>query len=300
MAGKKDSSGQKRVLKFRIPGDQLIYTGFLLIDLDRSQVMEWSGNAGSGSEYMSIPLDAPWKEFGGWLRTREFQGQVDPGATQDIQRFLQSHSENIVKADRMVELLNSGDLTTLEYEWAQDLEVSLGLHSPEIELLISDLDEENKRTEAAELDAAGMPLNFIISPFQGIPLFRLQIDQRVHVRFKDVNAPGTEKYLKNQGIEVKDGRAEAVGRILSMKRMSDSKETMIRIQLPGKGEGYILEENTNIKVRTYTPSSKKQDASAMGGHHAGIAGDISVMQFAIFGGLLLGILVLGAIVWSLL
>ena len=82
--------------------------------------------------------------------------------------------------------------------------------------------------------------------------------------------------------------------------MPDSKETMVRIQLPGKAEGYVLEENTNIKVRTFTPSSKKQDASAMGGHHAGITGDISVLQFAIFGGLLLGLIVLGAIVWSLL
>ena len=300
VSDKKDRGGQKRALKFRIPGDQVIYTGFMLVDLDRSTVNEWGGNAGSGSEYYSIPMDGPWKEFGSWLRTREFQGQVDPGATQDIQRFIQSRSENIVKADRMVELLTSGDLATLEYEWAQDLEVSLGLHSPEMELLISDLEEEQKKSEEAALEAAGMPLSFIISPFQGIPLFRLQIDQRVHVRFKDVKSPQTEKYLKTQGIEVKDGRAEAVGRITSMKRMPDSKETMVRIQLPGKAEGYVLEENTNIKVRTFTPSSKKQDASAMGGHHAGITGDISVLQFAIFGGLLLGLIVLGAIVWSLL
>tara|TARA_Y100001937_G_scaffold12497_3_gene16102 strand:- start:58627 stop:59526 length:900 start_codon:yes stop_codon:yes gene_type:complete len=299
VAENKDS-GRKKVIKFRIPGDQLIYAGFLLVDLDSSRVLEWGGNAGSSSEYFSVPLDLPWKEFGGWLRTREFQGQVDPGGTSDIQRFIQSRSENIVKSDRMVELISSGDLTTLEYEWAQDLEVALGMHNPEMELIISDLAEEQQKIQEAELDASGMELAFIISPFQGVPLFRLQIDQRVHVRFKNVKNKAVQNYLKSQNIEIKDDRAEAVGRIASMKRVADSKETLIKIQLPGNGNGFILEENTNIKVRTYTPPAKKKDASVMGGHHAGIAGDISLTQFAVFGGLIIGIIILGAIVWSLL
>lgn len=300
MAEKNDKGGRKKVIKFRIPGDTVIYTGFMLVDMDRSMVLEWSGNAGSNSEYLSVPLELPWKEFGSWLRTREFQGQVHTGATADIQRFIQSRKDNLMKADRMIELLNKEDLATMQYEWAQDLEVALGIHDPEIEFQISDLDEEQRRSEAATLEKSGMALQFIISPFQGIPLFRLQIDQRVHVRFKDVEKPAVQNYLKSQSIEVKDGRAEAVGRIISMETLPESRETMIRIQLPGKAEGHILEENSNIKVRTYTPAAKKKDMDTMGGYHAGVGGEISVAQFAIFGGLLLGLILLGSLIWSLI
>ncbi|MCB1169727.1 MAG: hypothetical protein KDK25_05305 [Leptospiraceae bacterium] len=300
MAEKKDKGGRKKVIKFRIPGDSMIYTGFLLLDMDRSSVLEWSGNAGSGAEYMSVPLELPWKEFGSWLRTREFQGQVNTGATADIQRFIQSRKDNLMKADRMIELLNSGDITTLEYEWALDLEVALGIHNPEIEFQIADLGEEEKRAETREIEKSGLALQFIISPFQGIPLFRLQIDQRVHVRFKDVEKPAVQNYLKSQGIEIKDGRAEAVARIVSMKSLPDRKEMLIHMQLPGKAEGFVVEENSNIKVRTYTPPAKSKDSSTMGGFHAGVAGEISLGQFAVFGGLILGLILLVSVIWALI
>ncbi|MCB1167448.1 MAG: hypothetical protein KDK33_14910 [Leptospiraceae bacterium] len=300
MAQKKNQGGRKRVIKFMIHGDQVTYTGFLLLDMDRSNVVEWGGNAGSGSAYSSVPLDLPWKEFGSWLRTREFQGQIDPGPTTDIQRFIQSRSSNMVTADRMIQLLNDNNLETLRYEWERDLEVSLGIHDPELELVITDLDAEVKKSEETQVAQSGMALQFIISPFQGTPLFRLQIDQRVHVRFKDVKNVSVQNYLKSQSIEIKENRAEAVGRIVSMKSLPESRETLIKIQLPGGGEGYIQEENPNIKVRTFVPSAEKKDASAMGGFYAGASREISLMQFAIFGGLLFGLLLLGSLIWALM
>lgn len=133
-------------------------------------------------------------------------------------------------------------------------------------------------------------LTFIISPSTGTPLGQLEIGTEVIARFVDPEEEQTSIYMIEQGLKfaplpeqagedenapllteglLPDDSAPApkneIQATVQSIEVQPDEQTLVYIKLPGDRDGYILEEEKSIKVKTVNEgeaAQKKQEAEA--------------------------------------
>ncbi|MCR9143773.1 MAG: hypothetical protein NXI24_16115 [bacterium] len=243
------------VLKSRIESpDGAYYVYCLRLDVVRKNVMEVHVIAGDHHDFASQPLNSELSEFVSWLKNMEFNGKRDESRTYDLARYFEKHGKNHEWIEHLCGVLRVGDLSGLQYELSQDFEIALG-HKDLI--MQFDLSEYTPPASggpgsggAKQEDLSGLiPLSFVVSPFAGTPLIRLTPGDRVHVRFAKPKDGRSANYLKRMNVPAVDGRYEIDVAVKSLGTRPGKGDVLLKLKLDGGAEGYIIEENQDIRVK---------------------------------------------------
>ncbi|MCR9141787.1 MAG: hypothetical protein NXI24_06010 [bacterium] len=186
-------------------------------------------------------------------------------------------------------------------------------------------DDANSDSEPAEEASTGpdlsqhIGLTFIISPSTGTPLAQLEAGTEIVARFADPDEEQTSGYMIEQGlktaplpespedgVEGADGpmagdgllpddgapapKNEIQATVQSLEEQPDG-NTLIYLKLPGDRDGYILEEEKSIKVKTVSesqPAPEEEKAApaanaadtAEGGAPAAGSGSMPILAIA--------------------
>lgn len=281
------------VLKSRIIApDGMIYVYCMRLDMGRRTAKETHSIAGDHHDLESQPLNAEYRDFVSWLKGMEFHNKRIESATYDIQRWLEKNTKNVEWMDRFVAAVESGNLDALQFDLGLELEIALG----EKDLIFSYDVAEYVEPPAPELpglkeDLSGLlPMAFAVAPFSGVPITRLNIGDRVRVRFADPKEGRAANYIRRLGVKEERGRFEINAQLKSLSTVPKTKEILAKLRLEGGAEAYVLEENHDLRVRL--PDAKKgnssydrarRESAAVGGQLAAI---LIVVAFLSIAGLL--------------
>jgi hypothetical protein len=271
--------GNELILKSRIESpDGAYYVYCLRLDLARKNVAEVHVIAGDHHELASQALNAELSEFVSWLKNMEFNGKRDESRTYDLARYFEKQGKNPEWIDHLCGILRVGDLSGLQYELSQDFEIALG-HKDLI--MQFDLAEyvppassgTGGGTGARQEDLSGLiPLSFVVSPFAGTPLVRLTPGDRIHVRFAKPKDGRSSNYLKRMNIQAVDGRYESDVVLKSLGTRPGKGDVLLKFKLEGGAEGFIIEENQDIRVKMADTGKARRGSSAMDREAPGIVG----------------------------
>ncbi len=281
------------VLKSRIIApDGTIFVYGMRLDMSRRSAKETHAIAGDHHELESHPLNAEYREFVGWLKDMEFHGKRNESCTYDIQRYLEKNTKNVEWMDRFVAAVESGNLDALQFDLGLELEIALGRK----DLIFSYDVAEYVEPPAPELpgleeDLSGLlPMAFAVAPFSGVAITRLNIGDRVRVRFADPKDSRSATYIRRLGVKEDRGRFEINAKLKSLSTVPKTKEILAKLRLEGGAEAYVLEDNHDLRVRlpdankgNSTYDRARRDSAAVGGQLAAI---LLVAAFLSIAGLL--------------
>ncbi len=286
-------------LKARVaaPGG-MFYVFALLVQPKTKSISEVAAVAGESAEFLSADLNGSFREFVAWQKSEVFAGRADERATLDIQRFVGTRFKNMEWAERVTQRLLEGDLDALQYDLSLELEVALGQKNLVFQFAVREEGADSPSPSDAPAPSAGgpaepdedlsgmLPLAFVISPFMGMPVSRLQLGERIRVRFKDLKAPRTASYVEMQGLNQQPGAPEITATVRSIGSVKKSGEMLVKLDLPGGQKGFIKEENLNLKVRTAAEVKGRGGQSALADR--GLIGAPLLIMLAALGVILLG------------
>lgn len=302
------SDQEKRVIRIRVLAPQdVTYHGAIIMTPEGKQVKEHHSLAGETGEIRSYHPTEPVKQFISWKESLLFNEKADKSRTQDFDRLLARITRNIDFIDKFRQLLKGKQTEKITYDVKMEIQGSLGIKDPDVQIVTQPLTWGDDSAIAAEAGgdatdadagvsktANRIALTFIISPSTGTPLGQLEVGTEIIARFADPEDEQTSNYMIEQGLkfaalpeesdEGGDGamlgegflpedsapapKNEIQGTVESVEPHGD--HTLILVKLPGGQDGYILEEEKSVKVKTVQDAAGKNKTgeSAVGAANA--------------------------------
>ena len=255
------------LVKAKIVTPQDLYCIFAFeVDVQLESIKNTYQAAGNHESFESLSLSSSYFDFIHKIEEFFYYDHLDKQITLDLERFVKRLASDMEFVDKLIDAIKKGKTDKISYFVISGLEHILGVKDLSAEFFIQEKTEEETPEKDENKDEESIPaiqVSFVLAPISGVVLPRLNINEKVIVRFSNLKDPRTRSYIKGMGLDEEEkspDRVEAVLKELKEAPSFGPNAVKALLELPGGTSGEAIEENRNIRVKTLL--SEKRAATA--------------------------------------